>query len=199
MTSTTPAPNTVIVSRCARRWLPPGSNCSITHDVGVSASAVSGGCSAVWEPSRKSVKPCPAGDRVGLGVVVDLVAQDGLGALGQQHVADAQGEGGEHDQQQDAPEPAGTARRGRLGARACLDVDRHAAALRPGGETARRLPPAPVISNACMPGASTSPVGEPSGHPIGVRRRGRRSGPRARSRRPPGGAPAACATRWCRR
>ena len=59
MSRTTPAPNTVIVSRCARRWLPPRSKRSITHDVGVSASAVSGGCSACCEPSRKSVNPSP--------------------------------------------------------------------------------------------------------------------------------------------
>jgi len=52
---------------------------------------------------------------------------------------------------------------------------RHTAALRPGGGNARRLSPDPVFSNACMPGASTSPVGEPSGHPIGVGPSGRRS------------------------
>ena len=106
MSSTTPAPNTVIVSRCASRWLPPGSNRSITHDVGVSASAVSGGCSACLRAVAEVGEAVPAGDRVGLRVVVDLVAEDRLGALGQHHVADAQRERAEHDQQQDAPEPA---------------------------------------------------------------------------------------------
>ena len=44
------------------------------------------------------------GERVGLGDVVDLVAQRGLVPLGEEHVADAERERGEHDQQQDAPE-----------------------------------------------------------------------------------------------
>ena len=59
ITSTTAAPKTVIVRRTGRRWSPPALSCSATHAVGVSASAVSGGCSAVCEPSRGSVKPSP--------------------------------------------------------------------------------------------------------------------------------------------
>ncbi len=62
MTSTTSAPKIVIVRRIGSTlsllasWPP---SCCASHAVGVSASAVSGGCSAVCEPSRGSVKPSP--------------------------------------------------------------------------------------------------------------------------------------------
>ena len=59
ISTTTPPPSTAIMNRCASRCSPPASNRSATHDTGVSASAVSGGCCAVSEPSRGSVNHSP--------------------------------------------------------------------------------------------------------------------------------------------